>query len=189
MRIAMVPYYLALIVAFVTWFTVICPLAFLTNCTVTNQTDSTIAVTPVGSIGPDAQRTLLPLFRNSFPYFAKSKRGNFSIAPNETLHFAYDMDDVNFSEIFVEMPTGATAQVVVNPNPKSPRYVIPETTNFAIDDFTNLQPVPANVANAAILAREAGGMWMLYVVFAVLLVAECVRIRMATRKPTAGIAG
>ena len=125
MRLAAVPYYFAMFVAFLIWITVLCPLAFITDCSVANATNDFLSVTPVGTVGSDSQRTLLPLYRTSFPFFVKSKRGDFQIAPNETFRFDYDMDDVNFSEIVVENSAGEIRQIVVNSNPTCLLYTSP----------------------------------------------------------------
>ena len=182
MRLAAVPYYFAMFVAFLIWITVLCPLAFITDCSVTNATNDFLSVTPVGTVGSDGQRTLLPLYRTSFPFFVKSKRGDFQIAPNETFRFDYDMDDVNFSEIVVENSAGEIRQIVVNSNPTQNQYMVPSETDFIIDDFNVLATVPGNVKTVAVAGQQSGRMWLVYVISVILLGIECLRIRVATRK-------
>ena len=182
MRLAAVPYYFAMFVAFLIWITVLCPLAFITDCSVTNATNDFLSVTPVGTVGSDGQRTLLPLYRTSFPFFVKSKRGDFQIAPNETFRFDYDMDDVNFSEIVVENSAGEIRQIVVNSNPTQNQYMVPSETDFIIDDFNVLAAVPGNVKTVAVAGQQSGRMWLVYIISVILLGIEYLRIRVATRK-------
>ena len=182
MWLAAVPYYFAMFVAFLIWITVLCPLAFITDCSVTNATNDFLSVTPVGTVGSDGQRTLLPLYCTSFPFFVKSKRGDFQIAPNETFRFDYDMDDVNFSEIVVENSAGEIRQIVVNSNPTQNQYMVPSETDFIIDDFNVLATVPGNVKTVAVAGQQSGRMWLVYIISVILLGIECLRIRVATRK-------
>jgi len=174
-RLAAIPYYIALFVAFLMWITILCPLAFMTDCSVTNATNATLSITPIGTVGPEGQRTLLPLYRTSFPYFVKSKRGGFQIEPNETFRFDYDMDDVNFSEIVIENPAGEMRQIVANCNPTQNQYIVPSETDFVIADFDALANVPANVKTVAVAGQQMGRMWLVYVVSGILLLVECVR--------------
>ena len=176
-QLAAIPYYLALLVGFLIWITVLCPLAFMTDCSVTNKTDESLSVTPIGTVGPDGQRTLLPLYRTSFPYFVKSKRGNFQVRPGETFRFDYDMDDVNFSEIVVENPAGEMRQLIVNFNPTQNQYTVPDETDFVIGDFASLLPITASVKAVATEAQQSGRMWLIYVLSAILLIVEIVRMR------------
>jgi len=148
-QIAVLPYYLALIVACLIWFTVLYPVAFITNCSVTNSTAATLLISPIGTIGSEGKRTPLTLYRTSFPFFIKSKHKDFEVAPGETFRFDYDMDDINFSEIVVENPAGGMRQIVVNPNPTSNQYVVPDVTDFTIEDFNTLLPVAPNVKTVA----------------------------------------
>ncbi|MDB2686808.1 hypothetical protein N9Y42_06310 [Mariniblastus sp.] len=188
LRLAAIPYYLALFFAFLIWITVLCPLAFMTDCSVTNKTGESLSVTPIGTVGPDGQRTLLPLYRTSFPYFVKSKRGDFQVRPGETFRFDYDMDDVNFSEIVVENPAGEMRQIIVNLNPTQNQYMVPDETNFVVGDFASLVPTTPNVKAVAIEAHQSGRMWLIYIFSAILLIVEMVRMRRAKRKPAPKIA-
>ena len=188
LRLAAIPYYLAFFFAFLIWITVLCPLAFMTDCSVTNKTGEPLSVTPIGTVGPDGQRTLLPLYRTSFPYFVKSKRGDFQVRPGETFRFDYDMDDVNFSEIVVENPAGEMRQIIVNFNPTQNQYMVPDETNFVVGDFASLVPTPPSVKAVAIEAHQSGRMWLIYIFSAILLIVEMVRMRRAKRKPAPKIA-
>ena len=174
--VLLIPYYATLLVAFVAWLGVFCPLAFLTHCSITNRTTQTLTMTPVGTVGRDGHRCLLPLYRTSFPFFIKSKRGAFVIQPGEMFHFCYDMDDINFSEIVVRNENGEVAQIVVNANPTTHQYVVPENTAFIVNEFEALSPVPAKVRTAAGYGQEIGYMWLVYTVFAMLLGVEGWRI-------------
>ena len=123
-----------------------------------------------------------------FRFFVKSKRGDFKIAPNETFRFDYDMDDVNFSEIVVENADGEMRQIIANANPTLNQYIVPSETDFVIDDFGTLASVPANVKTVAVAGQQMGRMWLAYLVFAILLVVECLRMRYAGRKRAPRIA-
>ena len=175
--LAVVPYYLALLIACLIWLTVLHPIAFTTKCSVTNKTSATLTITPVGTVGPEGQRTPLTLYRTSFPFFIKLKHGDFEIEPEETFRFDYDMDDINFSEIVVKNSTGEMRQIVSNPNPTENHYVAPEITDFEIDDFDTLPPVPVNVEAVAASVEQTRPMWMVYAVSALLLAAEFCRLQ------------
>ena len=176
------PYFAALFVACFTWFTVCCPFAFLTYCSLTNRTATNIAVTPVGTVGSNGTRHLLPLCRTSFPFFIKSQRGEFEVAPNQTLTFCYDMDDINFSEIVIRNAHGMTAQIVVNEQPTQRQYTVPDTTDFTVTDFDSLLPVPDNVRLAADGAKQLGRAWIVYLVSGTLIVLEIGRHRLLKSK-------
>ena len=176
-QIVAIPYYFALLVACLIWLAVLCPLAFMTNCSVTNETNQALSITPIGTVGPDGARRTLPLYRTSFPYFVKSKVGDFQIGPNETLRFDYDMDDINFSEIVVENSKAEIRQVVANPNPTQNQYSVPEKTDFTIDNFSSLASVPENVATAAASGRQSRPFWAAYAISGILLVVEFLRLQ------------
>lgn len=180
-----IPYYAVLFVACSTWMTVFCPFAFLTYCSLTNDTTTTITVTPVGTVGPDGTRRPLPLYRTSFPFFVKSKRGAFEVAPNETLTFCYDMDDINFSEIVIRNEDGGAGQIVVNEQPTLRQYTAPDKTDFAVTDFNSLAPVPDSVKLAVDTAQQLGNAWIVYFVSGILIAVEIGRHRLVKAKGAA----
>ena len=180
-RIIAVPYFLALFASGLLWFNVVAPMAFLTDCSVTNSTDAPITFTPVGTIGPKGHRCPLPLYCTSFPYFMKSQFGQFSVAPGETVEFCYDMDDINFSEIVVCDSEGTTGQIVVNPAPTANQYSVPETTHVIVDDSTQLATVPASVQRVFDASESGNGLWIVYLASGTLLAFEYVRRRRASR--------
>ena len=184
-QLAAIPYYFALLVACVIWLTVLCPMAFITNCSVTNETNETLFVTPIGTVGPEGNRTTLPLYRTSFPYFIKSKVGGFPIGPKETFRFDYDMDDVNFSEIVVENSNDEMRQIVANPNPTQNQYSVPEKTDFTINDFATLSSAPKNVKTATASARHSRPFWAVYAISGILLVVEFLRLQFGKPKTEA----
>jgi hypothetical protein len=92
------------------------------------------------------------------------------------------MDDVNFSEIVVENPAGEMRQIVANSNPTQNQYIVPSETDFVIDDFDALATVPANVKAVAVAGKQWGRMWLVYVVSGILILVECLRIRVAKRQ-------
>ena len=154
----------------------------MTSCSVTNETNEALSVTPIGTIGPEGDRTTLPLYRTSFPYFVKSKVGDFQIAPNETFRFDYDMDDVNFSEIVVENSNGDMRQIVANPNPAQNQNTVPEKTDFTIEDFAALSSVTEKVEIASASRRQSRPFWAVYTISGMLLVVEFLRLQFGKRK-------
>ncbi|MCA9147662.1 MAG: hypothetical protein KDA92_00115 [Planctomycetales bacterium] len=181
-----IPYWAILFVAIFTWMTVFYPFAFLAYCSLTNNTATTITVTPVGTAGSDGTRRLLPLYRTSFPFFKKSQRGAFEVAPNETLQFCYDMDDINFSEIVIGNADGNVRLIVVNEQPTLRQYTAPEKTDFAVTDINSLPSVPSKVKLAADMAQQLGNAWIVYFLSAILIAFEFGRHRLAKAEPSVG---
>ena len=168
-------YYLCFGLGVLLWMNVVVPLAFLTDCSATNNTQEVIRITPVGTVGKQGSRCLLPLYRTSFPFFVLSKRGHFRVGSGETFRFTYDMDDINFSELVIESESGKIGQIIVNPNPTVNQYIVPDTTDFEIDDLNSLLPVSEHVHNTALTGRHLGCMWLMYLVFAIPLIVEVLR--------------
>ena len=177
-----IPYYFAFVLSVLVWFHAIAPMAFLTDCSVTNKTDSEISFTPVGTVGPDGHRSTLPLYRTSFPYFMKSNVGHFSVAPGNTFHFCYDMDDINFSEIVIRDSRGTVGQIVVNPNPTDNQYIVPGTLHFTFDNATKLMSVPKDVQRVFDDSKTSNGLWILYLTSGTFLMLDLIRQRLAKRR-------
>ncbi|WP_425399393.1 hypothetical protein [Aeoliella sp.] len=161
----------------------IAPLAFLASGSLENATDRTVWVTPVGTVGPQGDRHLLPLYRPSWPMFIKAQQGHFRVEPGETFEFVYDMDDINFSELVIEDENGGMGQIVVNPTPTTPQYIVPAQTDYVLDNQTALKPVPAKVAAAARGGTWNGQLWWMYAVCVPLALFELLRqLYLASRR-------
>jgi hypothetical protein len=169
-------YYVFLLIGALLWLTVVLPAAFLTEFSVTNNTGETIWITPIGTVGSEGSRHLLPLYRQSFPFFLRSKVGHFPVAPGSTLYLTYDFDDINFSEVVIETEAGTTGQVVVNPNPTANQYTVPALTDIVVTDLDALSPVASNVLDAAASGRHLGQAWLMYIVFGIPLLIAAIRI-------------
>lgn len=129
-------------------------IALIADFTIENRTDEIIAVTPIGSIGPQGYRAPLPVKLVPSPALTAFRSGSFRLAPGESITIYYDMDDINFSEIVVEAERGRMLQLVTNPDPTSHRYHAPRQRHFVIDDLSQLEPVPARVQTAVTVANR-----------------------------------
>jgi hypothetical protein len=129
-------------------------LAFITDFTVENRTAKTIFVTPIGTVGPQGDRHSLPLTRWKAPWYPASQHADIPISAGEKVTLFYDSDDINFSELVVATEDGTVRQLVVNPAPTARQYVIPDVTDFVIDDVNRLDAVGPTVQAACHEARQ-----------------------------------
>ncbi len=140
--------------------------AFVTDFTIENRTDTTIVVTPVGTIGAGS-RAPLPVKMLAFPPLPALRSGGYRLAPGETVTVQYDMDDINFSEIVVTAEPGRTLQLVTDPTPTANQYHGPLQRHYVIGDLALLEPAPPPVQEAA---RAVDRQWVVACVLSSLLV-------------------
>ena len=180
-----IDYYPCVLFGVFLWISAVMPLAFLTDCSFTNKTEQVLWITPIGTVGVQGSRHLLPLYRTSFPFLMKSKLGFFRVPPGETFRFTYDMDDINFSELVVEDNSGQTRQIVANANPTAFQYIAPKETDYVLDDFDALQSAPDNIGKAARIGRKTTKRWFTYGICSVALAVEGFRWwRLGRRRQT-----
>lgn len=129
-------------------------LAFITDFTVENRTGRELSVTPIGTVGQQGRRRSLPLTRWKAPWWPASQYADIPVPADEKVTLFYDWDDINFSELVVATEDGTLRQLVVNSNPTARQYVIPEVTDFVIDDVNRLEEVNPAVLAACQKARE-----------------------------------
>jgi hypothetical protein len=125
--------------------------AFVTDFTIENRTDTALIVTPVGTWGA-GNRAPLPVKMLAFPPLPALRGGGYRLVPGESVTVQYDMDDINFSEIVVQVEPGRTLQLVTDPTPTANQYHGPLQRHYVIDDLARLEPTPAPVQAAAQLA-------------------------------------
>ena len=122
--------------------------------TIENQTQETIAVTPVGTVGEGVRRPL-PIYSSRLPLIPSSCRGGFKLEPGESIEIIYDMDDINLSEIVIQDEERKIGQLVVSADLIRDRYSTPPQTHFMIDDLNSLVGVPGSIRDAAREAQAA----------------------------------
>ncbi|MEM6333783.1 MAG: hypothetical protein AAF823_10645 [Planctomycetota bacterium] len=123
-------------------------IAFITTISITNATDDDLWVTPIGAVGPQGRRVPLPIFTQQSPAYVSRARGDFPVAPGNTIDILYDWDDVNLAEIVVANAAGGLRQIVADPHPEINQYRQPQPNTFTIADFDALDPVPPNTLAA-----------------------------------------
>ena len=134
-------------------------MGFLTSFSVVNQSQETVYVTPIGTVGREGKRYILPLSpsaRLSLPL-----TGPFEITlPSAEKHqFTYDWDDINFSELAVRNERGEWFQLVTDPNPTKNQYHQPEAKEFMIPLLSQLPKATSGVVAAARSPRGRSSMW------------------------------
>jgi hypothetical protein len=134
-------------------------LTFITGFTVENRTESTIYVTPVGTVGAEGHRLPLPMAIWKAPWVPASQRGRFPVRSGETITLYYDWDDINFSELVVEAGDGELRQLVINTEPTANQYTVPRVTDFVIDDLDRLGPIDPRVREAHVAAQQPVRWW------------------------------
>ncbi len=136
------------------------PRAFLTSFTVVNQSQETIDVTPIGTIGTEGRRRILPL--SSQDKRSLNLTGPFEIRlhPKGEHQFTYDWDDINFSELAVRDGRGEWYQLVTDPNPAKNENSPPKKKSFAIPPLSQLSKATNDVIAAAKSPRgQSSGWW------------------------------
>ncbi|MEM8739151.1 MAG: hypothetical protein AAGG38_11845 [Planctomycetota bacterium] len=144
--------------------------AFITRIQIHNTTSEKIKVTPIGAIGPAADRIPLPIFTdNEVPLRLSRQRGGFVVEAGASLDIFYDWDDVNLSEIVVEDPRRQLTAIIVDPHPESNQYRPPEPDSFTFGDGTAPQVTNPAVLSAFRSAQHPRWPWPLYAAWATLL--------------------
>ncbi len=128
--------------------------AFITDFTVTNRSKQSIIVTPVGSFARRGLRSTLPTIMWRYLPLYSFKSTRYPLEPGETVKIYYDMDDIQFTELAVELMPGDIRQFVVGPPPTSNQYSSPAMNQIVIDDLDSLQPAIATVNSAAMRDRQ-----------------------------------
>lgn len=113
---------------------------FLTSFRITNDSGEAVFVTPIGAVGEQGDRFMLPLSVSEFPYLMKVKTGNFRIPPGESRSFTYDWDDIQFSEIVVRSSGDAYKILPTGLHPTEGQYRRPQERSFVIPALANLAP-------------------------------------------------
>jgi hypothetical protein len=124
-------------------------LMFLYTFDVTNQSEETLWITPVGTVGRRGDRHVLPQFINEFPAFDAIREGGYRLGPGKTRQIIYDWDDINFSEIAIMNEPGQWRQLVVDANPTEGQYRPPREDSYVIESFQSLSPIDERVLTAA----------------------------------------
>ncbi len=73
---------------------------FLIDLTVENASGEIVWVTPIGAVGKEGKRRLLPLSACKIPYLPTPFRKEFPLAQGARRSFIYDWDDIQFSAPF-----------------------------------------------------------------------------------------
>jgi hypothetical protein len=128
-------------------------LAFITGFTVENRTAEVLYVTPIGTVGPAGERHPLPMALWKVPWVPASERAKIPVQSAEKITLYYDWDDINFSELVIETPSGELRQLVVNANPTANQYTKPPVSDFVIDDFGRLEAADQRVRAAYTAAQ------------------------------------
>ena len=115
--------------------------AFMVQFSIENKTSETLLVTPIGTVGKEGRRRLLPVSMVEFIKFPAKQASRLKVASGEIVAVSYDMDDINFSEIVVETERGEARQLVTNPTPTQNQYHGPAQQAYAIDDWNKLEPL------------------------------------------------
>ena len=126
----------------------------MTDIQITNSTQHTISVTPIGTVGVKGYRDPLHQVHRKPPEFDYKEQGGYEVLPDSTVELWYDWDDINFSEIVVEDHLGNLSQFVVDPNPTQNQYHPPSTNTFTITDTSPLVPVTPDVMAAFTRAQK-----------------------------------
>ncbi|WP_435011514.1 hypothetical protein P12x_002827 [Tundrisphaera lichenicola] len=130
-------------------------MAFVVDFAVENRTAEPIVVTPVGTVGQDGSRYALPVKSRFAPFLPAKQAGGFRLASGECITIRYDMDDINFSEIFVEATGGRRFQLVTDRTPTENQYHGPRQRRFTIDDLSRLEEARPEVEQAARRAHRS----------------------------------
>ncbi len=112
-------------------------MTFYSDFTIENKTTGHITVTPVGTVGHEGHKALLPV--KALFIFPAFQSGDFRLAPGESARIWYDMDDINFSEIVIDDGAGKHYQLVTDPSPTTNQYHGPLQRQIVIDDLSKLE--------------------------------------------------
>jgi hypothetical protein len=132
------------------WFNVPDPFApaFAATFEIVNQSDQGLFITPIGAVGPDGARFVLPQYPSYPPTVLPAPVTRISVTAHSTVRITYDWDDINFSEVAVESARGEVRQLVVDPQPTVGQYRPPGSPRYEIESFEQLDPISPIVAEA-----------------------------------------
>ena len=116
-------------------------LAFMVEFSIENKTSETLLVTPIGTVGKEGRRHLLPVSMACSINFPARQSSRFRLVPGESVLISYDMDDINFSEIVVENQQSEARHLVVDPTPTQNQYHGPAQRSFSVNDWHELEPL------------------------------------------------
>jgi len=114
---------------------------FLTSFSIKNSSAGTVWVTPIGAVGKQGDRHMLPLFISRFPY--RMRTGEFPIEAGKTRSFTYDWDDIQFCDILIRSSGGAYRILPTGLHPTEKQYRRPMETAFVIPALDTLSPAAA----------------------------------------------
>ena len=134
----------------------------MTSFTVRNHSGEGVHITPIGTVGKEGHRRLLPLSSSARLSIPASTASDFYLAPNEERRFTYDCDDINFSEIAVRDHRGNWRQIVVDPTPTERQYHRPPIDVFSIPPLSEL-PKATEAVHIAASQRNSrvAGLWLI----------------------------
>ncbi len=126
---------------------IINPLAvsFLAKFNVVNETGRDILVTPIGAVGSKGQRRPLPLSENKIISLGSARKINIPIPKGQTREFAYDWDDIQFSELLITAENGDFHVLITDPEPLKNQYHQPLKESFTIPPLSELPEAPENL--------------------------------------------
>lgn len=120
-------------------------IAFKTDFSVANLSGERIFVTPVGAVGREGRRSRLPLLTDTAGVWFLPRNANLLIEPGRTRRFFYDWDDIQFSELLIEVG-GQRYVIVVDSQPTVNQYRQPAEKNFTVGPPTTLAQAHADIA-------------------------------------------
>ena len=123
--------------------------AFITEFTIENRSGETVHITPVGTVGMEGHKGLLPQFVSAFPAIPAKKESNLIVADRQSIRILYDWDDINFSEIAIRDEAGKWYQLVTDPEPTKDQYHPPHAKHYEIGKLAELPPATRDVIKAA----------------------------------------
>jgi hypothetical protein len=124
-------------------------LAFQYEFEVINESQEQIEITPIGTIGREGIKEILPQYSGRLPAWPTLRQGAFALDPGSSVKVLYDWDDINFSEIVIRTSSGAYRQLVVDPNPTESQYHSPVSERYVIPSLAQLPEATQNVIDAA----------------------------------------
>lgn len=157
-------------------------LVFLYPFQVENKTNEPIWITPLGTVGEEGLRQVLPQYLFRTPALPALKEADLRIDPGETRHLIYDWDDINFSEIVVKSRRGEQRMLVVDSHPTENRYHTPGENHFVIDSFERLEPLTGAISET-VLSRRWNFATPMFLLLGALPVALLAGYKLLNRNP------
>jgi hypothetical protein len=124
-------------------------LAFQYEFEVANKSEEPIEITPIGTIGREGIKAILPQYLSRLPAWPALRQGAFALDPGSSVKVLYDWDDINFSEILIRTSSGAYRQLVVDPDPTESQYHPPVAERYVVPSLAQLPEAPRTVIEAA----------------------------------------